>query len=76
MRATIVDLRYRMRDVLKALDKNQRVTVIYRGKVKGTIVPVQALAGTRAQDHAFFGMRSKDTESVEEIMTRLRGGRY
>ncbi len=76
MRATIVDLRYRMRDVLNALDKSQTVTVIYRGKIKATIIPVRSAEHPRAQDHAFFGMRAEDATSVEDEMARLRGGRY
>jgi hypothetical protein len=40
MKATIVDLRYRMKEVLKALDRKESVSVLYRGKVKGVITPV------------------------------------
>jgi len=36
MNATIVDLRYRMKDVLRAIDRGETVTVLYRGKVKAT----------------------------------------
>ena len=39
MKASVVDLRYKMKDVLKALDRNERVTVLYRGKVKGVLIP-------------------------------------
>ena len=39
MRATVVDLRYKMNDVLKALERNEKVTVLYRGKIKGVLVP-------------------------------------
>jgi hypothetical protein len=39
MKATVVDLRYKMNDVLKALDRNEKVTVLYRGKVKGVLIP-------------------------------------
>ena len=35
MKATVVDLRYKMNDVLKVLDRNEKVTILYRGKVKG-----------------------------------------
>lgn len=35
MKATVVDLRYKMNDVLKALDRNETVTILYHGKVKG-----------------------------------------
>ncbi len=38
MEATIVDLRYKMNDILKALNRNENVDVLYRGKLKGTIV--------------------------------------
>ena len=41
MKATVVDLRYKMNDVLKALDRNEKVTVLYRGKVKGVLVPAE-----------------------------------
>ncbi len=41
MKATVVDLRYKMNDVLKALDRNEKVTVLYRGKVRGILIPVE-----------------------------------
>ena len=34
MKATIVDLRYRMKDVLRAIDRGEIVTVLYCGKEK------------------------------------------
>ncbi len=39
MEASIVDLRYKMNDVLKALERNEKVTILYRGKPKGLIIP-------------------------------------
>ena len=39
MKATVVDLRYKMNDVHKALDRNEKVTVFYRGKIKGILIP-------------------------------------
>lgn len=39
MNATIVDLRYRMRDVLSALDRGEPVTVLHRGKPRAKLVP-------------------------------------
>lgn len=76
MKASIVDLRYQMNDVLKALDRNEKVQVLYRGKVKGTIIP-EHHAGQKklVKDHAFFGMR-RDKTAVEEVMHHLRQGRY
>ena len=75
MEATVVDLRYRMNDVLKALDRSESVSVLYRGKVKGVIQPVARASTARLRDHAFFGSR-ESAESVEKTVERLRGGRY
>lgn len=75
MKATVVDLRYRMKEVLKALDKKERVTVLYHGKVKGTIIPINRQTGKKVQAHPFFGMLTKDATTVQEEMRALRGGR-
>jgi len=75
LKATIVDLRYRMKEVLKALDNKESVTVLYHGKVKGTIIPSNTKTGTKVQSHPFFGMLSKDARTVQEEMRALRGGR-
>ena len=40
MKASVIDLRYKMKDVLKALDRKEEVTILYHGKVTGVIVPV------------------------------------
>ena len=78
MKATIVDLRYKMNDVLKALDRNEKVTVLYRGKVKGTIIPSEKKTQQKKiADHPFFGMSSNmEKISVEDVIDNLRGSRY
>jgi len=79
MKATIVDLRTRMHDILKALDRNETVEILYHGKVKGIIHPVGSTPKKKrlkVQDHPFFGMNAEDHRSVEEIMDELRGGRF
>jgi hypothetical protein len=78
MRATVVDLRYKMNDVLKALDRNEKVTVLYRGKVKGILIPSeQQKKNLKISEHPFFGMYSQDTEkSVIDELNALRGPRY
>jgi len=78
MKASIVDLRYHMNEVLKALERNQMVTIMYHGKEKGVIIPSGARqkAGVSVRDTELFGMYSSDTESVDEIMSQLRGGRH
>ena len=75
MEASVVDLRYHMNDVLKALARNEAVRVLHRGKVKGVIQPVAAGTGGRPSDHAFFGSQAA-VEPVEAVMDRLRGGRH
>lgn len=77
MKATVVDLRYRMNDVLKALDRNEKVTVLYRGKVKGVITPPAKKQHLKITDHPFFGMSARDTnESVLDELNDLRKPRY
>jgi len=79
MKASVVDLRYRMKEILKALRHNEEVKILYHGKLAGTIVPPRKKKPVmRAQDHPLFGMYSKRYKgrSVEQIMDELRGGRY
>jgi hypothetical protein len=75
MKATILDLRYRMNEVLKALDRNEKVSISYHGKLKGVITAGADSHGGRVEDHPFFNMR-KENEAVEQEMEKLRGGRY
>jgi hypothetical protein len=77
MKATIVDLRYKMNDVLKALDRNEQVTVFYRGKAKGTLIPIWGKSQLKISEHPFFGMSSNSNEkTVQDVMDDLRGSRY
>lgn len=78
MKATVVDLRYKMNDVLKALDRNEKVTVFYRGKIKGILIPSeQPNKNIKISEHPFFGMSSSITDkSVLGELDLLRGGRY
>ena len=79
MKASVVDLRYKMKQVLQALRRNETVQVLYHGKVAGTIIPPQkSVQKIKIQSHPFFGMyktRYKN-QSVDKIMDELRGGRY
>jgi antitoxin (DNA-binding transcriptional repressor) of toxin-antitoxin stability system len=75
MKASVVDLRYRMNEILKAIDRNEEVTVLYHGKVKGVIKPNISGGHKRISDHPFFNMyQSKKT--VNQVMADLRGDRY
>lgn len=76
MDASILDLRYKTRDVLKALENREPVVILYHGKPKGTIVPLPGKKTTRVCDHRFFGMLAGEKASVKAIMSRLRSGRH
>ena len=73
MKATIVDLRRRMKDVLKALDRNETVTILHRGREKGVIIP--AIRKTKryksVKDHPACGMW-KDREDMKDPAEWLR----
>ncbi len=71
MNASVVDLRYKMKSVLEALDRHEEVTVLHRGQVKGIIKPVLK-PSIKVQDHPFFGS-SPASEEVESVIERLRG---
>jgi len=75
MEATVVDLRYHMNEVLKALDRNESVNVLYHGRIKGVICPTGKSKSARVADHGFFGSQVSQ-EPVEQIMVKLRGGRH
>ena len=77
MKASVVDLRYKMRDILRALRQNEKVEILYHGKVTWTIYPVVKKRAD-IKTHPFYGMYEKRYKkaSVERIMDGLRGGRY
>lgn len=76
MKASILELRYKMKDVLRALERKERVTILYRGKVKGTITPADSTTETTARKHPFFGSLSGERTSIAGEMEKLRGGRF
>ena len=76
MNASIVDLRYKTKQILEALDRRETVSVLYHGKVKGHLVPAVSADRKKVQDSTFFGMRAKDPTPVSVVMQTLRGGRY
>lgn len=76
MKASIVDLRYKTSDILKALERNESVTVLYHGKVKGIINPVKKEFMNKVMDHPFFGMYKESELSPLEELDQLRKSRY
>jgi len=76
MEASILDLRYHMKKVLQALDRNEEVKIFYHGKLKGILSPTKSKSNLKVEDHPFFGMRKSEEKGVEEVMEQLRGDRY
>jgi antitoxin (DNA-binding transcriptional repressor) of toxin-antitoxin stability system len=78
MKATVLDLRRRMREVLQALDRKESVTLLHRGKVKGVIYPQETpRKHASISDHPAFGMW-RDIEDLQDVaghVRRLRKGR-
>jgi hypothetical protein len=79
MKASILDLRRRMKQVLKALDHNEPVKITYRGKEKGIIYPVGGSSSKdmRVAEHPAFGMWKKraDIKEVDKAVRKIRKGR-
>jgi antitoxin (DNA-binding transcriptional repressor) of toxin-antitoxin stability system len=79
MKARVVDLRYRMKDVLAAIDRGETVTVLYRGKEKARLTPVdgEKKKGSLAS-HPAFGMWKDraDLKDVPAYVRQLRRGRF
>ena len=74
MKASVVDMRYKMSEVLSALDRNESVEILYHGKIKGIIKPVVTKGAKKVKEHRFFGMHEETEETVESSMENLRGG--
>jgi hypothetical protein len=75
MKASVVDLRYRMNEILKAIDRNEEVTILYHGKVKGVIKPKISRDRRPISAHPFFNMYSSKG-TAHDVMAKLRGDRY
>lgn len=75
MNASVIDLRYKMNDVLKALDRNEEVTILYHGKVKGVLKSQTTIVTQKVTDHPFFNMANCE-EPVNSVMQHLREGRF
>ncbi len=75
MEATVLDLRYKMKDVQQALRRRETVKIKYHGKIIGKILPFPESPSVKIESHPFFGMSCSDEVDVESVMEQLRGGR-
>lgn len=77
MKASVLDLRYHMKDVLKALARNETVDVFVRGRKKAVLSPAkEEKTGQSAGNHPAFGIWRDRSESVQDLMNELRKDRY
>ncbi len=74
MKINAVDLRRNMKDIMRAVDRNEPVTVLYHGKEKAMILPIEQTSFSSVRSHAFFGMNQDDI-AVESVIDGLRDGR-
>ena len=79
MQATFLDLRRRMADILRALERNERVTVTYRGRKVAVLVTAaeEDGVGRDVAGHPACGMWADrdDMADVDGHVRRLREGR-
>jgi len=79
MKASILDLRRKMKDVLKALDHNEPVTLTHRGKKKGIIYPSggERHGDLKVAESEAFGMWKdhEDFRDVARSVRKIRKGR-
>lgn len=81
MTATTLDLRYRTHDLFASLARGVRITITYRGRKAGVLLPYQDGVKTadkvrRVCDHPYFGSAAPSARTVADEMDELRGGRF
>jgi hypothetical protein len=68
-----------MGEILRALDRNETVTILYRGKPRGILRPAASLERPAASvsSHPAFGMWADrdDLDDVQRVVRALRRGR-
>ena len=81
MQASFVDLRKKSREIIRALHRNEPVTVLYRGKPAAVMQPIAdatSRAVAKASDHPAFGLWANRTDvaDVAAYVRNLRKGRF
>lgn len=80
MKATFVDLRKRSGEIIDALNRNEAITVYYRGRPKAVMRPIarpSAKGKPSVKSHASFGMWADraDMADVAKYVKQIRAGR-
>ncbi|MFP4105574.1 MAG: hypothetical protein ACLFVU_05710 [Phycisphaerae bacterium] len=79
MRASVVDFRKNSKAIFEAIQRNEEVTVLYRGKVAAVMKPVaQNQQCIKTHNHSAFGMWEdrEDLGDPADQVRELRKGRF
>lgn len=81
MEASFVDLRKKSAEIIKALKRKERVTVLYRGKPAAVMQPIGQDGSnpmTSAAEHEAFGLWAdrQDSANVADELRAIRRRRY
>jgi len=72
MKASVVDLRYRTKDILRAVERGESVIVLQRGKEKARIVPpLTKRDAEKLRTPEAFGLW-KDRKDLRDVGTYVR----
>jgi len=75
MKATTLDLRYRMKDLLAAVEHGETITVLQRGKAIARLVPIEAdpaRGELRAHEARGLWKDRRDLAEVSGFVRKLR----
>lgn len=72
MKASFVELRKKSNEIVRALNRNESVTVFYRGRAKAVMQPIAAERGgaVKTAQHAAFGLW-RDRADWGDVPARL-----
>ncbi len=80
MIASVLDLRRKMREIVYALEHNEKVTLTRRGKKLAVIVPYELTRETdlKVEDSPCFGMWADREDMADPVayVENLRKGRF
>jgi antitoxin (DNA-binding transcriptional repressor) of toxin-antitoxin stability system len=80
MKASVLDLRKKMKKILNAIERNEKITLTYRGKTKAIIYPygTEKDKNYNILEDPAFGMwkNRKEMKNPVKYIKNLRKSRY
>ncbi|MGH8272071.1 MAG: type II toxin-antitoxin system Phd/YefM family antitoxin [Gammaproteobacteria bacterium] len=73
MKASFVELRKKSREIVRALDRNENVTLFYRGRPKAVLRSLASEAATheKVRLHPAFGLW-KERDDIADVAAHVR----